>query len=130
MKKFLPIVAILVAFYIGWSQLDHRNYFAGLAGQNDTVFASAFEKGKSPFGVYDMTGNVWEWTSSWYEAYPNSKIKSENYGHRYKTLKGGSWFDCSFYKCGISAPVYNRGFFSRRTKNDTFGFRCAKDATK
>ena len=47
MKKFLPIVAILVAFYIGWSQLDHRNDFAGLAGQNDTVFASAFEKGKS-----------------------------------------------------------------------------------
>lgn len=47
MKKILPIVAILVAFYIGWSQLDHRNDFAGLAGQNDTVFASAFEKGKS-----------------------------------------------------------------------------------
>ena len=47
MKKFLPIVAILVTFYIGWSQLDHGNDFAGLAGQNDTVFASAFEKGKS-----------------------------------------------------------------------------------
>lgn len=94
----------------------------------DTTPVGAFEKGKSPYGAYDMTGNVWEWTSSWYESYPNNPVTSENYGQRYKTLKGGSWFDCSFYKCGISAPVYNRGFFSRRTKNDTFGFRCAKDA--
>ena len=93
----------------------------------DTTPVGAFEKGKSPYGVYDMTGNVWEWTSSWYEAYPNSQSKSENYGQRYKTLKGGSWFDCSFYKCGISAPVYNRSFFSQRTKNDSFGFRCAKN---
>ncbi|MDH5544573.1 MAG: formylglycine-generating enzyme family protein [Gammaproteobacteria bacterium] len=94
----------------------------------DTTPVGAFEGGRSPFGVYDMTGNVWEWTDSWYQAYPNSKVASENYGKRYKTLKGGSWFDCSFYKCGISAPVYNRAFFARRTKNDTFGFRCAKDS--
>ncbi len=94
----------------------------------DTTPVGAFEKGVSPYGAYDMSGNVWEWTSSWYEAYPGNTTPSENYGHRYKTIKGGSWFDCSIYKCGISAPVYNRAFFADRTKNDTFGFRCAKDA--
>ena len=95
----------------------------------DTTPVGSFKDGVSPYGVYDMSGNVWEWTSSWYKAYPNNNVASESYGERYKTLKGGSWFDCSFYNCGISAPVFNRAFFSIRTKNDSFGFRCAKDAS-
>ena len=47
MKKLLPLVAIFVAFYIGWSQLDRPNNFSSLTGQNDRIFASAFEEGKS-----------------------------------------------------------------------------------
>ncbi len=93
----------------------------------DTTPVGSFETGVSEYGLYDMSGNVWEWTESWYMAYPNNSVPSESYGKRYKTLKGGSWFDCSFYKCGISAPVFNRAFFAKRTKNDSFGFRCAKD---
>ena len=94
----------------------------------DTTPVGSFEEGKSPYGLYDISGNVWEWTASWYTAYPNNKKESESYGERYKTLKGGSWFDCSFYKCGISAPVFNRAFFAKKVKNDSFGFRCAKNA--
>ena len=100
----------------------------GLFG--DTTPVGSFEQGASPYRVYDLSGNVWEWTASWYKAYPGNQVSSESYGERYKTLKGGSWFDCSFYNCGISAPVFNRAFFSKRTKNDSFGFRCAKDAAK
>lgn len=104
--------------------------WAKLGQSGDTTPVGAFEKGVSPYGLYDMSGNVWEWTSSWYLAYPGNKTASENYGEHYKTLKGGSWFDCSFYKCGISAPVYNRSFFALKVNNDTFGFRCAKDTGK
>ncbi|MDH5231445.1 MAG: formylglycine-generating enzyme family protein [Gammaproteobacteria bacterium] len=93
----------------------------------DTTPVGAFEAGKSPYGLYDMSGNVWEWTASWYQAYPGNTHLTENYGQKYKTLKGGSWWDCSFYQCGISAPVYNRSFFLRSTKNSSFGFRCAKN---
>ena len=102
--------------------------WAAVGQEGDTTPVGAFAAGVSPYGLYDMSGNVWEWTASWYTAYPGSKTESENFGERYKTLKGGSWFDCSFYKCGISAPTYNRAFFSAKTKNDTFGFRCARDA--
>lgn len=99
-----------------------------LKQEGDTTPVGAFAQGLSPYGVHDMSGNVWEWTDSWYEAYPGNQNITENYGQKYRTLKGGSWWDCSFYKCGISAPVYNRSFFSPKVKNASFGFRCAKDA--
>jgi formylglycine-generating enzyme required for sulfatase activity len=31
---------------------------------------SSFPQGASPFGVYDMAGNAWEWISSAYRPYP------------------------------------------------------------
>ncbi|MBI3901984.1 MAG: formylglycine-generating enzyme family protein [Nitrosomonadales bacterium] len=94
----------------------------------DTTPVGAFEGGKSPYGLYDMSGNVWEWTDSWYTQYPGNNWPSENYGEQYKVLKGGSWFDCSYYQCGVSAPVFNRSYFKQNIKNSSFGFRCAKDA--
>jgi formylglycine-generating enzyme required for sulfatase activity len=95
--------------------------------EGDTTPAGSFEGGKSPYGLYDMSGNVWEWTDSWYTQYPGNKWPSENYGEMYKVLKGGSWWDCSYYQCGVSAPVFNRSYFKQSVKNSSFGFRCAKD---
>ncbi len=103
--------------------------WAWLRQEGDTTPVGAFEAGKSPYGLYDMAGNVWEWTASWYLPHPGNRHPSENYGKRYRVLKGGSWWDCSFYRCGISAPVFNRSFFNPYTKNQSFGFRCARDAT-
>lgn len=103
---------------VRWAQLRQRG---------DTTPVGAFPSGASPYGIHDMSGNVWEWTASWYGPYPGNDSDSENFGEIYRVLKGGSWWDCSFYKCGISAPTFNRSFFNPRVKNATFGFRCAKD---
>ena len=100
-----------------------------LEKEGDTTPVGAFPDGVSAYGTYDMSGNVWEWTSSWYKPHPGNNRITENYGEKYKVLKGGSWWDCSFYKCGISAPSYNRSFFLQSTRNKSFGFRCAKDAS-
>jgi formylglycine-generating enzyme required for sulfatase activity len=97
-------------------------------GKNDTMPVGSFENGKSPYGVYDMAGNVWEWTSDWFKPYPGNNHPDENYGEKYKVVRGGSWYDCTYYKCGLSAPTYNRIFFNPMTMNNNFGFRCARDA--
>jgi len=96
-------------------------------GYGATLPVGSFPEGVSPYGVYDMAGNVWEWTASWLKPYPGNTHPDENYGERFKVLKGGSWYDCTYYKCGISAPSYNRVFFNPGSKNNNFGFRCAKD---
>jgi formylglycine-generating enzyme required for sulfatase activity len=95
--------------------------------EGDTTPVAAFASGRSPYGLYDMSGNVWEWVADWYGPHPGNTRASENYGQINKVLKGGSWWDCSFYKCGISAPTFNRSFFSPRVRNSSFGFRCASD---
>lgn len=113
-------------FHIDYANTPQR--WKELKQEGDTMPVGAFEKGLSAYGLYDTSGNVWEWTSSDYAPYPGNTRLNENYDESYKTLKGGSWWDCTFYKCGISAPVYNRSFFLKTTKNNSFGFRCAMDA--
>jgi len=96
-------------------------------GKGDTMAVGSFEEGKSPYGAYDMAGNVFEWVSDWFKPYPGNNHPDENYGEKFKVVRGGSWYDCTYYKCGISSPAYNRIFFNTPTKNNNFGFRCVKD---
>ncbi|MBI5598607.1 MAG: SUMF1/EgtB/PvdO family nonheme iron enzyme [Deltaproteobacteria bacterium] len=99
-----------------------------LRGHEGTEPVGSFEAGKSPYGLYDMSGNVWEWVDDEYLPHAGSDYASPEFGSKYRILKGGSWWDCMFYGCGISAPTFNRSFFDAGTKNDSFGLRCAKDA--
>jgi formylglycine-generating enzyme required for sulfatase activity len=58
-----------------------------------TTPVGLYPQGVSPFGLYDASGNVWEWTSSWYQAYPGSEAQSDNFGQRFRVVRGGSWID-------------------------------------
>lgn len=95
--------------------------------KGSTMPVASFESGKSPYGLYDMAGNVYEWVSDWYMPYPGNQVPNVHYGKRNKVLRGGSWYDCMSYGCGLSAPVYNRSRFTPEIKNKGFGFRCASD---
>ena len=96
----------------------------------DTMPVGSFEEGKSPYGIYDMAGNVYEWTGSWYKAYPNNRTPNVHYGEKNKIVRGGSWYDCLSYGCGLSSPTYNRSRFTPPIRNKSFGFRCAKSQKK
>ncbi|HLB94845.1 MAG TPA: SUMF1/EgtB/PvdO family nonheme iron enzyme [Nitrospiria bacterium] len=92
----------------------------------DTTPVGSFVNGKSPYGLYDMAGNVYEWTSSWYKPYPHNRVFNVHYGEKNKVVRGGSWYDCLSYGCGLSAPTFNRSRFAPAIRNKSFGFRCAK----
>ena len=106
-----------------WSLDKSNNPYKGSTG---TQPVGSYPEGQSPYGLYDMSGNVWEWVDSFYLPHPGNTIPRAEYGKDKRVLKGGSWFDCLSYGCGLSAPTFNRSFFTPEVKNNSFGFRCAK----
>jgi formylglycine-generating enzyme required for sulfatase activity len=89
----------------------------------DTAEVGMYEKGKSPYGLYDMAGNVWEWVADWYDVYPGGNAKaSDNFGQKLRVLRGGSWaYD------ETNPRVSNRFGYNPLSASDNFGFRCARN---
>ena len=82
------------------------------------------------FGLYDVSGNVWEWVSDWYDTYYYSVSSQYNPtgpddGH-YKVIRGGGWGDPETRL----ATVYFRNFTGPDTRSPTIGFRCVKSILK
>jgi formylglycine-generating enzyme len=72
------------------------------------------------FGLYDMAGNVWEWTSSEFRATHDSDPVHERYD--LKTVKGGSWDNIIPH-----VRVSERFALSRSGRHNLYvGFRCVR----
>jgi iron(II)-dependent oxidoreductase len=95
-------------------------------GYAKTAPVKSFESGGALWDdgkVYNMVGNVREWTASWFMPYPNSQFKSSRLGQKYYVVRGGSWKDSASY-----TRVAARDGWSPQSKQPHLGFRCAKDA--
>jgi len=79
------------------NEIDHTYAnFVGSAPFDTGMKVGSFEKGKSPYGAYDMAGNVMEWCSDWYgrdyySVSPRKNPKGPATG-AYKVLRGGTFF--------------------------------------
>ena len=104
-------------------------YDSGKANVQDyqsggTLPVGSFPKGVSPYGVYDMAGNVAEWTADWYRAYPGSRLVRSAFGKN-RVVRGGAFT--------LPGEPYARSA-SRNMARDpekrhrSIGFRCAMDA--
>lgn len=81
---------------------------------------------RSPYGVFDMGGNVSEWTDSWYRAYPGSRHKSPDYGIFQKVVRGGSFNVNRHFADEMFGQVTFRNYNRPGVSGPDNGFRCAK----
>lgn len=100
--------------------LANHNGYVG-----DTTQVGSYESGKSPYGIYDLAGNVWEWVADWYDSsyYANSPASNPlgASSGQYHVLRGGSWSNFG----DVRSTYRLRSDLSSQTY-DGIGFRCAR----
>ncbi len=101
---------------------NHNN----LVGETTPV--NAYLPGRSRFGCYDLLGNVWEWTNTWFDGYegftgyPYPGYSQAYFDGQHRVLKGGSWATRPW---ALRASF--RNWYYPNVRQILAGFRCAKD---
>lgn len=95
-------------------------------GHRDTAPVGSYSNGRSPIGLYDMSGNVMEWVADWYDPrYYQESTDTNPLGPpegEFKTIRGGSWLSSQ-----DNVTVFFRNSFDPTVARANLGFRCAMD---
>ncbi|MFN2478131.1 MAG: ergothioneine biosynthesis protein EgtB [Pseudonocardiaceae bacterium] len=113
-----------------WGDVDPTPAHANLGQRHlQPAPAGSYPAGASPLGVYQLMGDVWEWTSSEFSRYPGfapfpyREYSEVFFGGDYRMLRGGSF--------GTDAAACRGTFrnWDHPVRRQIFtGFRCARDA--
>lgn len=99
----------------------------GIRGEVLTMPVGSFPQSLSPYGLYDMAGNVAEWVHDWYDPnyYRSASLSNPTGPERgaIKSMRGGSWL-----KPAMSLRTTDRDWGPMDGRPSGTGFRCAKDA--
>ncbi|MFP4557682.1 MAG: SUMF1/EgtB/PvdO family nonheme iron enzyme [Bacteroidales bacterium] len=110
--------------YVGGNNINFVSWYAGNSA-NKTHPVGQHEPNE--LGLYDMSGNVWEWTSDWFSRFtdsPKTNPKGPDEGD-FRIVKGGSWYGY----VGGSRPSC-RGSDDPGNKRSYIGFRLALSSDK
>jgi len=110
---------------------SRRNKYAGSNNPDEVAWYSSNsgdkthevgQKKRNELGLYDMSGNVWEWCSDWYGSYSSSVLMNPyNNSGSCRVARGGSW--------SVDATSVRVADRNRRSPTDTYrhlGFRIAR----
>jgi len=89
----------------------------------DTSEVGSYESGKSHYGLYDMAGNVFEWTSSLNKPYPYDATdgREDLAGNGSRVIRGGAWSEGA-----NDQTVFYLSWIGPNLSESAIGFRCAK----
>ena len=104
--------------------VKHLNFNQRWIGEKTLMPVGSYEAGKSPFGAYDMAGNVWEWVNDWYDARyyeksPAKNPKGPDIGTK-KVIRGAGWQNET-----PTVRIFTRVDSDPTIRNESTGFRCA-----
>ena len=105
--------------YSGSDNIDNVAWFDCNSGRKTHFVAT---KSPNELGIYDMSGNVWEWCSDWYDKYSSgaqANPKGPESGSC-RVFRGGGWGSYAGY-CRSS----NRGYNTPTHRHDRLGLRLA-----
>ncbi|MEO1382291.1 MAG: SUMF1/EgtB/PvdO family nonheme iron enzyme [Bacteroidota bacterium] len=106
--------------YAGSNNLDEVGWYGGNSGSKTH---SVGQKAPNELGLYDMSGNVWEWCQDWYDKYPSGRhtnLQGAESGV-YRVLRGGSWHSLPRH-CRVADRDYGTPLYRSRRN----GFRLSR----
>ena len=103
--------------YAGSNSIDAVAWYRYNSGESTHPCGT---KRANALGIYDMSGNVWEWCKDWYSSYMSYDTNNPTgpSSGSYRVYRGGSWYDGAGY-----CRVTNRNHYSPGNRGYNLGFR-------